>query len=71
LDPGASVLKEGDEAYIRLQEKGAGLDEIMEAAMEMGYDAVRVADRCAVLNHDAVVERGPAIARPGWAGAGR
>ena len=66
LEPGATVLREGDEHMIRLEERGASLDEIMREAMELGYDAVRVKDRAAILNQD-VVTRTP-VKRPGWAG---
>jgi hypothetical protein len=65
LEPSASVLREGDENMIALEEQGASLDQIMAKAMELGYDAVRVKDRAAILNQDAIASRTP-VKRPGW-----
>ncbi|APU88970.1 hypothetical protein Rctr197k_173 [Virus Rctr197k] len=63
LDPGARVLREGERDFIALG--NASLEDLMKMALEKGYDAVRVKDRLAVLNENAIAERTPKH-RPGW-----
>lgn len=64
LDPGARVLREGERDFLAL---GADASEeaILAAAFKHGYDAVRVRDRLAIINQDAVAESTPSK-RPGW-----
>jgi 2'-5' RNA ligase len=64
LDPGARVLSEGERDLIDMG--AASLEDVMKMALEKGYDAVRVKDRLAIINQDAIAERTPASGRPGW-----
>lgn len=65
LDPAARVLREGERDFIALGREPS-IEDVMQAAFEKGYDAVRVKDRLAILNEGAVAERTTRGPRPGW-----